>query len=104
MKYLSKHSQTSNIVRVFIQDSASTVGAGKTGLAHDTASLKITTIALNEAAPTVYDQAGGTIETIATLGTFAAPTATKCRFREVDSVNLPGVYEIQIADARFAVA
>src|SRR5688572_21190451 len=104
MKLLTKHSQTSNIVRVFIGDSASTTGAGLTGLTFNTAGLKISTITNNEAAATVYDQAGSTIETIATLGTFATPTATKCRFREVDSVNLPGVYEIQIADARFAVA
>ena len=34
----------------------------------------------------------------------AAPTATKCRFKEVDATNHPGVYEFQFADARFAVS
>lgn len=37
------------------------------------------------------------------MGTFATPTATKCRFKEVDATNHPGLYEIQIANARYAV-
>lgn len=93
---------TSNILRVKLRDS--TTGVGKTGLAYNTSGLKISTIADVEATATVYTVAGSTIENITTLGTFAAPTATKCRFKEVDATNHPGLYEIQIANARFAVS
>ena len=102
-KLAYKNGITSVVLRVKIMDSASTVGAGKTGLAFGTAGLVVSTIADNEAAPTVYTQAAGNVETVATLGTFAAPDAGKCRFREVDAVNHPGLYEIQISDARWAV-
>lgn len=94
----------SRIIRVKLRSSAVTTGAGLTGLTCESAGLIISTIADNEATATAYTQAGGTIETIATLGTYAAPTATKCRFKEVDSTNHPGLYEIQLADARLSVA
>lgn len=95
---------TSNILRVFLQDSTSTTGAGKTGLTNSSTGLIISTIANNEATATTYTSAASNVETITTLGTFAAPTSSKCRFKEVDATNFPGVYEIQIADARFAVS
>ena len=94
----------SNIIRCKILDSASAVGAGKTGLTNATAGLIISTAASIEAAPVVYTQAGGLIDTIATLGTYAAPTATHCNFKEYSAANHPGVYELQFADARFAVS
>jgi hypothetical protein len=81
-----------------------TTGPVRPGLAFGDSGLIISTICDNEATPTVYTSAGSTTETIATLGTFAAPTATKCRFKKVDDTNNPGLVEIQIADARFAVA
>lgn len=96
--------QTSVVLRVKILDSTASTGAGKTGLTSASSGLIISTIADNEASATVYTQAGSTIESISTLGTYAAPTATKCRFKEVDATNHKGVYEIQIADARFAVS
>lgn len=99
-----KRGQGSIVLRVKILDSTATTGAGKTGLTSASAGLIISTIADNEATATAYTVTGSTIETITTLGTFAAPTATKCRFKEVDSTNHKGVYEIQIADARFAVS
>ncbi len=77
---------------------------GFTGLLFSSTGLIISSIADVESAATAYTQAGGTIETITTLGTFAAPTATKIRFKEVDATNHKGVYEVQIADARMAVA
>lgn len=95
---------TSVIQRLFIPDTTSVLGAGKTGLTFSSAGLIISTIADTEATATTYTQAGSTVETITTLGTFAAPTATKCRFKELDATNLPGIYEIQIADARWAVS
>jgi hypothetical protein len=96
--------RTSNIIRVKIADTSVTTNAGKTGLTYSSTGLIISTIANNEASATVYTAAAGNIETISTLGTYAAPTSGKCRFKEVDATNHPGVYEIQIADARFAVA
>lgn len=93
---------TSNRVRFTLKDK--TTGQGKTGLSTATTGLIISTITDNEASPTVYTVAGSTIETIATLGTFATPTATKCRLKEVSPTNNPGLYEFQFANARFAVA
>lgn len=92
------------VLRIKLQNSSVSTGAGLTGLTSASSGLIISTIVDNEATPTVYTVAGSTVESISTLGTFAAPTATKCRFKEVDSTNHKGVYEIQIADARFAVS
>src|SRR3954465_7961550 len=96
--------QGSIILRLKLRNSSVSTGAGLTGLNSAPSGLIISTIADNEATATAYTAAGSTIETIATLGTFAAPTATKCRFKEVDATNHPGLYEIQIADARWAVS
>lgn len=101
---LLKHGITSLIIRVKILDRATLDGDGLTGLAYDTANLIISTIADNEATATVYAQSAGNIETVATLGTYAAPTAGKCRFKEVDATNHPGLYEVHLANARLAVA
>lgn len=100
--YWFKNSQGSVVVRVKIRSSAT--GQGLTGLSTASTGMIISTIADNESSATAYTVAGSTIETISTLGTFAAPTATKCRFKEVDPTNHPGLYEIQIADARYAVS
>ncbi len=102
MSKLIKFANTSNVIRFALKNS--TTGQGVTGGAFNSTGLIISTIADNEVTPTVYAAAGSTIETITTLGTFAAPTATKCRFKEVDSTNHPGLYEFQFADARFSVA
>jgi hypothetical protein len=96
--------QASVILRVKILDSSVTTGAGKTGLVFNTAGLIVSTIADNEATAVSYGTGAGTIEDITTIGTYAAPTASKCRFKAVDATNHPGVYEIHLADARFAVA
>lgn len=101
MAKLLPASPTSNVLRVKLMDSTSTTGAGKTGLAYNTAGLIISTIRLNEASATTYTTTGSTIEDISTLGIFATPTATKCRFKEVDATNHPGVYEVQFDDTRF---
>ncbi len=104
MKLAVKNGITSLILRVKILDTSVTTGAGKTGLTHSSSGLIISTIADNEATATAYTQAASNVETITILGTFAAPTASKCRFKEVDSTNHPGVYEIHIANARWAVS
>ena len=91
---------TSNLVRFTLKDK--TTGQGKTGLSTATSGLVISTLADNEATAVSYS--GSNLETIAVLGTYAAPSANKCRFGEVDSTNHKGLYEFQFADARFAVA
>lgn len=101
MKLFRKRGSTSNIIVVFLPDSSSTTGAGKTGLTSSSAGLNISLRRELSSAVTTYSSAGSTTETITTLGTFATPTATKCRFKEVDSTNQPGLYEIQFADALF---
>ena len=102
MADLRKHSSTSNLIRFTLKNSST--GVGLTGLSSASSGLIISTICDNEAVATTYTVAGSTIETITTLGTFAAPTAAKCRFKEVDATNHKGLYEFQIADARFSVA
>jgi hypothetical protein len=104
MFLLRKNGAVSNTFRVKLYDSSSTNGAGLTGLTSASTGLIISSIADNEATATAYTVAGSTIETITTLGTFAAPTATKIRFKEVDATNHKGLYEVQIADARMAVS
>lgn len=104
MKLAVKNGVTSLILRLKILDTSVTTGAGKTGLSHSSSGLIISTIADNEATATAYTQAASNVETITTLGTFAAPTSGKCRFKEVDATNHPGIYEIQIANARWAVS
>lgn len=99
-----RRGQGSIVLRVKILNSSVATGAGLTGLTSASSGLIVSTIADNEASATTYTVAGSTIESITTLGTYAAPTATKCRFKEVDATNHKGVYEIQIADARFAVS
>lgn len=102
MQRIRKNGSTSNVERAKLRSSTS--GQGLVGLSHLSAGLIISIQADNEATPTAYAVAGSTIETIATLGTYAAPTATKCRFREIDADDCPGDYEFQFANARYAVS
>jgi hypothetical protein len=102
MLILRKNGATSNVFRVMLRNSST--GQGLTGLTSASSGLVISTIADNESSTTDYTAAGSTIETITTLGTYSAPTATKCRFKEVSSSSQPGLYELQFADARFAVS
>jgi hypothetical protein len=102
--YAFKNGQTSVVLRVKLLDSTLTTGAGKTGLTSASTGLIISTIASTEASATVYTVAAAHINTITTLGTYAAPSASCCNFKEVDATNHPGVYEIHLADARFAVS
>ena len=97
---------TSNLERVFLyKDSGATAGTEGDpilSISAATSGLIISTICDNEASPTTYTALSSNIET-ATAATYAAPTAGKCRIVELDSVNLPGCYELQFADARYAV-
>ena len=98
-----KRGQTSVVIRCKILNSSLGSGAGLIGLTFNSTGLIISTIADNESTATVYAQSAGNVETITTLGTFAAPTNNKCRFKELDATNHKGIYELQIADARLAV-
>ena len=99
---LRKNGSTSNILDWRMR--RSDTGQGLTGLSGSSTGLIIATQCDNEAAATVYSQAAGTIQTITTLGTFAAPSASNCRFKEIDSTNEKGEYQFQFDNARFAVA
>lgn len=99
-----KRGQGSIILRAKILDSTVATGAGKTGLAFNTSGLVISTIADNEASATVYSVGSSNVEDITTIGTYSAPSSNKCRFKAVDGTNHKGVYEIQLADARYAVS
>lgn len=90
---------TSNIVRMKLRNSST--GNGLTGLTYQSSSLRISTLCDNESASTSYTSSN--IEDIAACGTFATPTTSKARFAAVDGTNHPGLYELQIANARFAV-
>lgn len=100
MKLLHKNGVLSLILRVKILSAAT--NEGLTGLTNASSGLIISTIASNEAAAVSYTVAAGNIETIATLGTYAQPSINKCRFKEVDAVNHPGLYEIQLPDPRLS--
>ena len=99
-----KRGQGSIIIRVKILNSSVSTGAGLTGLTSASSGLIISTIADTESTATAYTVAASNVETITTLGTFSAPTSGKCRFKELDATNHKGVYEMQIADARFNVS
>ena len=97
-------SSTSVIMHVFIGDSSVTTGAGLTGLTNASSGLVISAIHPGDASATVYSVASSNVETISTLGTYAAPTSGKVRFKELDSTNMPGVYELHLANGLFSVS
>lgn len=83
----------------------STTGAPKTsGLTNATSGLLIAARADVEATTTVYSASGGQIDTITTLGTYQAPASGHCRFAMVDATNHPGLFEIHLANSRWAVS
>ena len=82
---------TSYVDQIFIQDSTSTTGGGKTGLLFNSAGLTC-----------FYKRSNGTasvsvsLVTITTLGTFASGG-----FKEIDSTGMPGMYEFHPPNAAF---
>lgn len=83
---------TSLVEVVDLMDSASTVGAGKTGLAYNTASLTCYYKRSNGSASVPV-----TLVNITTLGTFVSGG-----FKEIDATNQPGSYEFHPPNAAFA--
>lgn len=104
MKTLEYKALVGPIVTVKIADPSSTTNGGKTGLTISSAGLIVAIRPDNAAATIAYTAAGSTIDTIATLGAWAAPAANHCRFKEIDSTNHPGHYELQFAAALWATA
>lgn len=88
MKLKIKEGTTSKIIRVFIQNNASTRGVGYTGLTYLEGTLSIYYIREGDASPTAITPASMTVGTWVSGG-----------FVEVDSTNMPGVYEIGLPDA-----
>ena len=88
MKLKIKAGTTSKRIKVFIQDSSATTGAGLTGLVFNTASLTA-----------YYIKDGDSATTVITLVTATLGTYTSGGFKEVDATNMPGVYEIGIPNA-----
>ncbi len=83
-----KAGATDQTVDIFIQDSSSTTGAGKTGLAYNTASL------------VCYYRKGATGS--ATALTLATQTVGGAHsdggFVEIDATNMPGMYRLDLSD------
>jgi hypothetical protein len=98
LEHVILNSGTSIILRVRLTDTSQ---VPKTAMTYASSGLVIAALANNLAAASGgrYTVAGSTIEDITTIGTYAAPTATKCRFKEVDATYHPGLYEIHLADA-----
>lgn len=90
-KHLVLKDSTSRSEYIFIQDSSSTTGAGKTGLAFNTASL---------AAYYVRPLGSATAITLATQTVTGAWSSGG--FVEVDGTNMPGVYRFDVPNAVFA--
>jgi hypothetical protein len=88
MKLKIKEGTTSKLIKVFIQDSTDSSGAGLTGLTYNSSGL--TSHYISEGDPSSTE----ITLTSATLGTY-----TSGGFVEVDSTNMPGVYEIGIPNA-----
>ena len=90
-KLAIKRVTTSFICHIFIQDTTKTDGSGLTGLTNASAGLTC-----------YYMRPGDTGATSSTLssvtvGTYGG-TSTNSGFKEVDSTNMPGVYEFQPAN------
>ncbi len=81
----------SKLLRVFIQDSTSTSGAGLIGLVFDTSGLTAYYIIEGAASMTAITLATMTVGTWATGG-----------FKEVDATNAPGLYEIGVPNLAIA--
>lgn len=93
MKLLVHKGKTSKIVQIFIQDSTSTTGAGKTGLTSGSTGL------ICYRARTDDGNAAGTqlVLSAGTRGTWSSGG-----FVEKDATNMPGVYELGLDNAGIA--
>lgn len=96
MKLSIKAGSTSQSVNVFILDSASTTGEGKTGMVFNSAGLTA-----------YYSHAGAdATATAITLATLAAVNSawSSGGFKEIDATNMPGWYRLDVPDAVLAAS
>jgi hypothetical protein len=91
MKLIRKPGATSQIFQVFIQDTSSTTGAGLTGLTNASGSLTA-----------YYHRDTDTTATAISLVTMTVGTFTSSGFKEIDSTNMPGVYQFCPPNAAMA--
>src|SRR6478752_8432134 len=82
---------TSKTLNLFIQDSTSTTGVGKTGLAYNTASLTAYYVRPRAAAASI------TLATQTVTGAWSSGG-----FVEIDATNMPGWYRLDIPNAVLA--
>lgn len=99
-----KHSAEGVVLVCKIRNTSVSTGAGLTGLTNASSGLNISVKADNESTTTTYTSAASNVETITTIGTYQAPSASKCRFKEIDATNHKGIYEIHLADTRYSVS
>lgn len=90
-KQIVKKGDTSRIEYVWIQDSSSTVGAGRTGLVFNTASLVASSVRMQGARTAI------TLATQTVTGAFSSGG-----FVEIDATEMPGLYRLDVPDAVFA--
>lgn len=90
MKLIVKKGRTGLLVRIFIQDSSSTVGAGLTGLTSGSAGL---------VCYRARDDDGNAAATQVVLSAGTRGTWSSGGFVEKDATNMPGVYELGLPDA-----
>jgi hypothetical protein len=91
MKLMKVKGSTSQILEIFIQDSSSTTGAGLTGLTNASSGLVC-----------YYHRNTAAAGVAVSLVTMTVGTFTSSGFKEVDSANLPGCYQLCLPDAAFA--
>ncbi len=82
---------TSKMIDVFLPDSASTTGAGKTGLVYNSAAMSC-----------YYYREGAGSWTAMTLVTATFGTWTSLGFIEEDATHAPGMYQIGVPNAALA--
>jgi hypothetical protein len=70
-------------------------------MSYDDGYLTISVMRELDSSPTVYLGMDGDTEDITTFGTYAAPTAGKCRWKEIDGTYMPGLYEVQFEESLF---
>lgn len=91
MKLALQPGTTSKLLRIFVLDGSATDGSGLTGLAWNTSGLAW-----------YYIREGAASATQVTLATMTVGTWASGGFKEIDSTNLPGVYEIGVPNAALA--
>jgi hypothetical protein len=91
MKLARKVGATSQILQIFIADSSSTTGAGLTGLVFNSSGLTA-----------YYHRDTDTTATAISLVTMTVGTFTSSGFKEIDSTNMPGWYQLCPPNAALA--